>query len=192
MVKILKYLLVAIMVFLAAFVLANYIFYDEDDEANQSINFKHEPMDVPENVEIAHGPIILPTTKVEQIILDQNGDIISNDSINSYSVMGYTQEQLLQIYPTYQIDEFNENNVVLSKDVYIEQEPTIYYLGIENNEIGIKLNDEFQKIGLQSDDFSSYENILLSHEIIAVSPEDKIKLEEDPYYIERMFQNLSE
>ncbi|OON94302.1 MAG: hypothetical protein ATN31_03735 [Candidatus Epulonipiscioides saccharophilum] len=135
---------------------------------------------------------VLPNTQVLQLAIDQNGNIVSTQELNSYSLIGYSKQDLEALYLNYHVIEFTPEKVVLVKNITVQPNSAIYYLAIVDNEVGIKINNTFQKLGLTSDNFSSYENTLLSHGVITVTEGEKAKLEKDPYYIERMLENLSE
>ncbi|OOB77392.1 MAG: hypothetical protein BEN19_02035 [Epulopiscium sp. Nuni2H_MBin003] len=135
---------------------------------------------------------ILPSTNIKIILKDQEDNIITVNEIDPYSVMCLDEQDFKNVFPDYEIIEFNQHQVTLSGNTYIEPEEVIYYMGSRDNEIGIVLGNDFQIIGLKADGFSGYTNTLLTHELIAITSKDKIKLEEDPNYFERILQNLSE
>ncbi|WP_305768263.1 hypothetical protein [Candidatus Epulonipiscium viviparus] len=196
---ILSLIIVGIVAFSATFFSVNKFGYDKDTVPIPNLNTETAaPVEIEQEIVMGppvkeiKDPVVLPTTKVEQIAVDQNGEVVSTNELNAYSVMGLTKEELEVLYESYDVVEFSDDKVVLEKNVTVEPQEVTYYLGIMDNEIGICLENGFQKLGLQAKDFSSYENTLLAHEVIAVSEVDKLKLEDNPFYIERLLQNLSE
>ncbi len=158
-----------------------------ENEASENIPTSTE--DIPEEAAFS----VLPSTEVLMVIKDQEDNIISTETMDPYSILGKTAEDLARIFPTYQIVQFDDQRIIIEGSTYIKPEEIKYYLGIQDEEVVIILgNNDSQKIGLHSTEFSSYINTLLSHELIAVTSDEKAFLEQDPYYIERILQNLSE
>ncbi|OOB78269.1 MAG: hypothetical protein BEN18_07980 [Epulopiscium sp. Nuni2H_MBin001] len=186
-------LLVAVGVFFGAF--AKFGLDNTKIEVAQEESEATPPTDIaqpnPNEVEDAFN--ILPTTEVLMVLKDQENNIIDSQKLDPYTIMGLNKDDLSSIFPGYQVVAFSEEQIILEGNTYIKPEEIVYYLGVDGQDIGIVLGDDgFLKIGLSVNDFSSYINTLLSHELIAVTMEERIQLENDPYYIERILQNLSE
>lgn len=138
---------------------------------------------------------ILPSTKVEMRILDQDNNIISQEIIPTTSLLGLSQNEVKNLFKEYEIIYFNPDQVLLEKTRYIEPKEPEYKLGIENGEIGIiTLSDqrEFTSLGIAVKDFSKRTHMLLMNEMISLKPAQKEELQKDPYYIEYILQNYSE
>ncbi|OON95227.1 MAG: hypothetical protein ATN36_09035 [Epulopiscium sp. Nele67-Bin005] len=136
---------------------------------------------------------ILPTTLIELIVRDQDGNLVTQEIVDPYSLMGLSEEEVASLFSNYNLIKFDSDNVILEGETYIEPERVKYYLGVRNDEIGIILEDEiFQEIGIQASEFSSYINTLLKFELISVDYEQKALLERNPYYIESILQNLTD
>ncbi len=188
-------LLVAVGVFFGAF--AKFGISPEDISveiaSEEAENTPPQDIAQPNTTDVEEAFNILPTTEILMVLKDQENNIVDSQKLDPYTIMGLNEDDLNSIFPSYKIVAFNEEQIILEGHTYIKPEEIIYYLGVRGHDIGIVLGeDEFLKIGLNVSDFSSYINTLLSHELIAVTVEDRVQLENDPYYIERILQNLSE
>ncbi|ONI42767.1 hypothetical protein AN396_13285 [Candidatus Epulonipiscium fishelsonii] len=136
---------------------------------------------------------ITPTTKVTITLKDQEGNIVSKEIVDSINMLQLTENDIRDLFPDYDLIEFTEKVVTLEKSIYIEPEEVIYCLGFRGDDIGIVIGEnEFEPIGLNRNEFSSYVNTLLQHELISINVEDRERLRQNPYYLENILQSISE
>ncbi|MEF9960201.1 MAG: hypothetical protein RR776_09545 [Niameybacter sp.] len=146
-------------------------------------------------VEVKDNSRILPTTKVQAKILDQEGYIIEEKYLDTLSLLSKTMEEVGALFEDYKIEKFTPEEVILTRQMYIAKEAPSFSLGIEKGEIGILVGGStpsFIQLGLSTRDFSAWTVELLSREHIHITVEQKRKLEKDAYYIEEILQNYSE
>ncbi len=187
---------VAVIVFFATFVgvylLSNMIWFVPSIDNVATVEEHTETAeDNQSKAETKDAFYILPSTEVMMVLKDQDGNIVDTELIDPYAIMGRTEQELLNIFPDYSVVAFNEQQVILEGSTFIEPQQVLYYLGVKDNNIGIVLDDdEFLELGLEAKEFSSYVNTFLTKELIPVTVEEKVSLQENPYYIEMILQNI--
>lgn len=146
-------------------------------------------------VETEESSRILPTTKITAKLLDQEGYIIEEQSLNTLSLLSKNMEEVQALFKDYRIEKFTPEEVILTRQTYIVKEAPSFSLGIEQNQIGIIVGGRtpsFINLGLNTRDFSARTIELISNQSIQLTIEQKRKLEKDAYYIEEILQNYSE
>ncbi len=114
-------------------------------------------MDLYNEIFEAHDAFnILPTTEVLMVLRDQENNIISKERMDPYILMGLSKEDMVSMFPAYNLVEYSQESIVFEGNMYIKPEEMTYYLGLDDGEIGIVLgNDNFQRIGIKSSEFST-------------------------------------
>lgn len=138
---------------------------------------------------------ILPSTKITMRIFDQQGNLVSEEPIESSSLLGLNRTEIQKVFDKYKITQFDTREVAIEKTEYVEPKPLEYKLGIDQGEIGIITEGDepvFSSLGLSTKEFSKHTNLLFVNEMIHITPAQKKNLEKDPNYIEYILQNLSE
>lgn len=138
---------------------------------------------------------ILPSTVITMRILDQHSNVISQEPVESSSLLGLNKVEIEKVFDRCKVVQFDPREVVIEKTEYIEPKPLEYKLGIEEGEIGIITEGEkpiFSSLGLSTKEFSKHTNLLFVNEMIHITPTEKQHLEKDPNYIEYILQALSE
>lgn len=138
---------------------------------------------------------ILPSTKIITKLLDQEGYVLEEGTIDTLSLLSKTMLEVQELFKTYTVEKFTAEEVILTKQMYIPKEAPSFSLGIEKNQIGIVVGGSkpsFTPLGLSTRDFSSRTVKLLEEKEIPLTIEQKRKLEKNAYYIEEILQNYSE
>ena len=138
---------------------------------------------------------VLPTTKIVTRLLDQEGYVIEEGTIDTLSLLSKTMLEVQELFKSYTVEKFTPEEVVLTKQMYIPKEAPSFSLGIQKDQIGIVIGGSkpsFTSLGLSTRDFSSRTVKLLEEEEIQLTIEQKRKLEKNAYYIEEILQNYSE
>ncbi len=190
----------SVAVCIAVFLLTYFLIFKENSTPAPAPAAKPETI-IP-NIPILDSPLdevleqetmITPTTEVTITLKDQEGNIISEEIVDSITMLQLTEKDIKELFPDYDLIEFNEEFVVLEKSIYIEPEEVVYCLGFRGDDIGIIIGEnEFEPIGLNRNEFSSYVNTLLQHELISIDMEDRERLKQNPYYLENILQSISE
>lgn len=154
-----------------------------------------EVEEVSGEAEIKEDRVITPDTRVTLKVLDQNDLVVEQQEISSLSLLGKNAGELLNLFKGYELEGFTEEEVVLTKQMYIVSEAPSYKLGVEGNEIGILVGGsrpDFISLNLYTKDFSAHTVQMLKERAISLTIEQKNKLEKNAYYIEEILQNYNE
>jgi hypothetical protein len=138
--------------------------------------------------------VIEPHTFIEVRLIDEEGEILTTGTIHSQSLLGLSREEIEARFPTYEIEQFSSEKVLLIK----RQQALIkerYFLGIQEEWIGIVVvgeTESFISLPLQAKLFSKNTNRLLQAKEIEITKAQKEQLMENPYYIEQILENYTQ
>lgn len=146
-------------------------------------------------IEIREDTLITPNTRVILKVMDQNDSIVEQQEVSALSLLGKNADDLLSLFRGYELEQFTEDEVILTKQMYVVSEAPSYKLGVEGNEIGILVGGSrpsFISLSLYTKDFSTHTVEMLKERAISLTIEQKNKLEKNAYYIEEILQNYNE
>ena len=187
-------LLVAILMF--AIVFAITYFYIKNNSWRLESNT--EPSAFTESSQVdewAEATYILPQTKI--VLKNQNtkNKFLSETKLDAKSLLGLTKDEVADRFKGYTIETFNEKEVILVKNVPIEQKPeadtTVYVLGVDEHYVCIKEKGTTKrpvKIDYEVDHFSKYVYSLLLNEEIEITSAQKEALLLNPSTLQQILQ----
>lgn len=136
--------------------------------------------------------VILPSTEVT-LELYENEILVSTQQIPVSTVMGLSEAKLQEMFQGYTVEVFSAERVVLEEHTTPVKLPPSYQLGVQDEIIGIMGTEDSEFISLN---LSTREcpkaAVDLLRAGIPITPQEKQKLQRNPYYIEAILQSYSE
>lgn len=142
--------------------------------------------------------IILPTTKIDMNIVDTKDNILSVAQVDPISLLNLSKEDLENRFLDYDIVEFSSDKVSLKKTIEQDETTKEYRLGTKDDKVCIVTYDkdsqlkEYMSLDLSVQAISAHLYNQLLTEQIVLTKEQKDILQESPYYIEEILQNIEE
>lgn len=192
-----KWLAVGTLVFFVVFIVFFAIFYERG---------KHEPVVPDETIETFHEEgealytqedtkRIQPHTVIRLVVKDHNKTPIAQEELKPLSLIGIAEEGLQERFSAYVVTNFEEDLVVLERELGQEEVPATYAVVIRDERIGILEQGEttrFIPLQLTKDDFLPIDWQLFEGEGLPITHYQKTALERQPYFIEVILQSYNE
>ncbi len=142
--------------------------------------------------------MILPTTKIDMNIVDSEDNILSVAQVDPISLLSFSKKDIEKYFLDYEIVEFSSDKVSLKKVIEQDESTKEYRLGTKDDKVCIvtyDINSQLKKyipLDLSVQAISAYLYNQLLTENIVLTKEQKNILQESPYYIEEILQNIEE
>jgi len=138
---------------------------------------------------------IQPNTHITLSLVDQDDTMLDSKELDPLSLLGVNQTTLKQKFAGYQVDTFNEQNVLMKKVLTNANQSLDYVLGIQDDYVCIVEegpSKQYIKLNIPATQFSTQTYSLLLKEQIKITTVQKDKLLLDSTYIETILQSYQE
>ncbi|MGL4363120.1 MAG: hypothetical protein ACRCSG_07650 [Cellulosilyticaceae bacterium] len=135
-------------------------------------------------------------TKIKLQIIDETGQVIQEKEIDAVPLLGMTETQIKERFSTYDKIIFDEEETVIQKVSTTNKISSQYRIVIQDGIIGIKSNEELEEefisLNIPKEVFSKSDLEYFQGEGLEISQGQKIQLQQQPYYIEKILQDFQE
>lgn len=138
---------------------------------------------------------ILPSTKVELQVVDEQYKTVLKKTLETQALLGFTEEDIKARFTDCVVLQFDAKEVILQRQVVTMSEPTTYSLVIQGGILGILetgSETQFIPLNLSENIFTMTDLALFGGEGLSITLKQKMQLQQEPYYIEHILQSYHE
>ncbi|MGL4800489.1 MAG: hypothetical protein ACRCWY_14005 [Cellulosilyticaceae bacterium] len=189
----------SILFFIALAVCYTYFYYTgvktpiAQEEVVQARETLSTSQDIKESVDTDMK--IVPTTKMRLQMVDGNRKVITESEMDATLFLGVTEGMLKERMKDYEIVQFDAYEVILQKQMPEKTTPITYALVVQDGFLGILEQgpqQSFLSLQLPETYFTPQDLQLFVGSGMPITLNQKLELQQQPYYIEQILQNYNE